>query len=170
MQTLLKPEILSEEVKKDLDIIITTAAIAVINVKTNPNDDALNQSHSPDILESVREANKVSPLLDEFRKQTSKPDNTYNLRDNYLFFEDRLVIPDEGRLHIKLINHIHRQPAVGHSDRNRILELIKDRFYWPRQRKTVKRYIRNYHDCRRAKALIEKYQRLLRPLPIPERL
>jgi hypothetical protein len=58
---------------------------------------------------------------------------------------------------------------VGHSGRNRILEFIKDRFYWPRQRKTIERYIRNYYDCRRVKALIKKYQGLLRPLPILER-
>jgi hypothetical protein len=120
MQTLLKPEMLSEEVKKDLDTIITTTAIAVINVKANPNDDASESGNlpvnansdpelqPPDILKSVRKANKVSPLLDKFRKQTSKPDNTYNLRNNYLFFEDRLIIPDEGRLHVKLIDHIHR--------------------------------------------------------------
>jgi hypothetical protein len=76
MQTLIKPEILSEEVKKDLDTT-TTATVAVIDAKTNP----------PDILESVREANKVSPLF---------------------FFEDRLIMPDEGRLHVKLLNHIHR--------------------------------------------------------------
>jgi hypothetical protein len=42
MQTLLKPEMLSKEVKKDLDTTITTAAVAVINVKASPNDDALN--------------------------------------------------------------------------------------------------------------------------------
>jgi hypothetical protein len=70
-----------------------------------------------------------------------KPDSTYSLRDSYLFFEDRLVVPDEGRLHVKLINYIHRQPAVGYPGYNRILELIKDYFYWPRQRKIIKRYI-----------------------------
>jgi hypothetical protein len=88
--------VLFKEVKKDLNTI--TATIAVVNAKINP----------PDILKSVREVNKVSSLLNKFRKQADKPDNTYNLRDDYLFFEDRLVIPDEGRLHVKLIDHIHR--------------------------------------------------------------
>jgi hypothetical protein len=130
MQTLLKPEMLSEEVKKDLD----TTAVAVVNVEASPNEDT-------DILESVREVNKASPLLNEFREQTNKPDSSYSLRDSYLFFEDRLVVPDEDRLHVKLIDHIHRQSAVGHPGRNRTLKLVRDRFYWPRQHKTVERYI-----------------------------
>jgi hypothetical protein len=96
MQTFLKPEVLSKEVKKNLNTIAAT--IAVINGKINP----LN------ILKSVREINKVSPLLNKFRKQAGKPDNIYSLRNNYLFFEDRLMISDEGRLYVKLINYIHR--------------------------------------------------------------
>jgi hypothetical protein len=67
MQTLLKPEVLSKEVKKDFNT--TTAVIAVVNAKINP----------PNILESVRETNKASPLLNKFRKQAGKPDSTYNL-------------------------------------------------------------------------------------------
>lgn len=33
----------------------------------------------------------------------------------------------------------------------------------------IERYVRNCHECRRAKAPVGKYQGLLRPLPIPER-
>jgi hypothetical protein len=58
---------LSEEVKKNLNI--TAATVAVIDAKINPLD----------IPESVREVNKVSPLLNKFRKQANKPDNTYSL-------------------------------------------------------------------------------------------
>jgi hypothetical protein len=87
---------LSKEVKKNLNI--TAAIIAVINAKIN----------SPNILESVREINKVSSLFNKFRKQANKPDNTYSLRNDYLFFEDRLIMSDEGRLHVKLLNYIHR--------------------------------------------------------------
>jgi hypothetical protein len=65
--SLLKPEMLSEEVKKNLNI--TAATVAVIDAKINPLD----------IPESVREVNKVSPLLNKFRKQANKPDNTYSL-------------------------------------------------------------------------------------------
>jgi NRPS condensation-like uncharacterized protein len=67
MQTLLKPEILSKEVKKNLNT--TTATVAVVNAKINP----------PNILKSVREINKASPLLNKFRKQANKPDSIYSL-------------------------------------------------------------------------------------------
>jgi hypothetical protein len=93
MQTLLKLEMLSKKVKKDFNIIIT-AVIAVVNAKINP----LN------ILKSVREANKASSLLDEFREQANKPNDVYNLRDDYLFFENRLIMSDKDRLRVKLLN------------------------------------------------------------------
>ena len=186
MQTLLKPEMLSIEVKKDLNIPLN---VAVMEAEADAADSASNRtpdvrldsgnlpdSASPDpelqpadILERVREANKASLLLDEFRKQASEPDSAYSLRDGYLFWENRLVVADEDRLRVKLIDHIHRQPAIGHPGRERTLRLIGDRYYWPRLRKTVERYIRNCHECRRTRAPLGKYQGLLRPLPIPER-
>jgi hypothetical protein len=87
---------LSKEIKKNFNIIAAT--IVVINAKINPFN----------ILKSVREINKVSPLFNKFRKQANKSDNIYNLWNDYLFFEDRLIILNEGRLYIKFFNYIHR--------------------------------------------------------------
>jgi hypothetical protein len=69
MQTLLKPGILFTEVKKDLNII-TAATVAVVDTETetNSSDNPDLESHSLDVLENVREANKISPSLKEFRR------------------------------------------------------------------------------------------------------
>lgn len=184
MQTLLKPEMLSTEVKKDLNIAADVAAVETDETDStsnrtpsvrlesgNPSDSA-NPDQEPqpsDILETIRKANKTSPSLDELRRQADDPNNAYSLRDGFLFWDDRLVVADENQLRVKLLDHIHRQPAVGHPGRKRTLQLVRDRYYWPRQRKTIERYLRNCHECRRAKAPSGKYQGLLRPLPIPER-
>jgi transposase InsO family protein len=191
MQTLLKPEMLSDEVKKDLNLTPNVATIGQRSEnETNPNVEQDASTHEtnknieqdastdkasepetnePDILEEIRRTNRTSTTLDELRKRAQDPNEPYNLQNGYLFWENRLVVAEDDRLRTRLISHIHRQPAVGHPGRTRTLQLIRDRYYWLRLRKTVERYVRNCHDCRRAKAPTGKYQGLLKPLPIPER-
>jgi hypothetical protein len=52
----------------------------------------------------------------------------------------------------------------------RIFQLIRDCYYWPQLRKTVKRYVRNYHKYQRIKTPTGKYQSLLKFLLILKRL
>jgi hypothetical protein len=78
---------LSIEVKKNLNIS-TAAAVAVVDIERDPDDDPRNrkpglrlesgnlpdnassnqETRIPDVLECIREANKISPLLNEFRR------------------------------------------------------------------------------------------------------
>ena len=80
-----------------------------------------------------------------------------------------MVVPNEEELQVRLLEHIYCQPAVGHPGQKRTYQLVKARYYWPQQRQMVKQYVRNCHECCRAKAPTGKYQGLLQPLSIPER-
>ena len=57
---------------------------------------------------------------------------------------------------------------VGHPGVAKTLSIMKKRFYWPRMDKTVTQYVRNCHECRRAKASTDTYHGALIPLPIPQ--
>ena len=71
---------------------------------------------------------------------------------------------DHFRLNV--IRQIHDQIAVEHFDYARIFRLINQNYYWSRMNKFIKRYVRNCHLCRRAKALRNKYNDRLNSLSI----
>jgi hypothetical protein len=90
-------------------------------------------------------------------------------RDGRLYYKNRLVIPDDDELKIKILRAAHDAPSGGHPGRGKTLELIQREYYWPRLFETVRRYVSCCHTCRRSKASREKYHGLLKPLPVPER-
>ena len=78
-------------------------------------------------------------------------------------------MPDKKETILEVIRQIHDQVAVGHPGIARTVNVIGRNYYWPGMNKDIRRYVRNCHVCRRAKAPRDKYNGLLKPLPIPER-
>ena len=68
-----------------------------------------------------------------------------------------------------MIREIHDQITFGHPSRHKTISLLALSYYWPKMKDTVQCYIRNCHTCRRAKAPKDRYNGLLKPLPIPTR-
>ena len=90
------------------------------------------------------------------------------VKDGLLYKRNKLWVPAQDELKLEVIRQIHDQPAVGHPGVARTLEMITRNYYWPKMEADIKRYVRNCHVCRRAKAPRDKYNGLLRPLSIPE--
>ena len=63
---------------------------------------------------------------------------------------------------------IHEK-AAGHPGTHKTVELTREAFYWRGMRSDIKRFLRNCHACRRAKAPRHKKFGQLQPLPIPQR-
>lgn len=81
--------------------------------------------------------------------------------------DEKIYVAEKDR--IKILREVHDQPASGHPGVRRTLAMLRRVFFWPKMRATVDQYVRNCHECQRAKAPREKYMGLLRPLPIPDR-
>ena len=47
------------------------------------------------------------------------------LKDNRLYYRDRLVIPNHDELKIKLLRHVHDSPIGGHLGRAKTLYLLQ---------------------------------------------
>ena len=86
---------------------------------------------------------------------------------NCIYWFDRLWVPDN--LQLTVIRDVHNQIATGHPGYQKTISLIARNYYWPGLKKMVWRYILNCHTCRRAKAPRDRYNGLLKPLPIPSR-
>ena len=90
-------------------------------------------------------------------------------REGYLYYRDRLYVPDDPELHAELLRMYHESPVAGHMGRSRTYEALSREYYWPGMLDYVERWTRNCHTCRRATSSREAKQGVLRPLPIPDR-
>lgn len=115
-------------------------------------------------------ANKTSPELSRLRTLfLANPEKMpgYECRQGLLLYKGRLLVGPEGGYRVKLITEAHEQLASGHPGTERTWQLLKPRYYWPRIKGDVKQFVRNCHTCKRSKNKNEKYNGLLKPLPIP---
>lgn len=69
----------------------------------------------------------------------------------------------------RLITWAHTCPATGHPGISRTLELLSRRYWWPRMRVDVQRYVTSCTACARAKVPCTFPTGKLLPLPTPQR-
>jgi hypothetical protein len=55
----------------------------------------------------------------------------YQMEAGLLFYQGRIVVPDNEDLKRDLIATFHDSPIAGHPGQQRTLELISRRYYWP---------------------------------------
>jgi hypothetical protein len=152
-QTLLRPELFDPI--PELNLVETDRSVQQIIEEEYPNDAFIQE-----ILSLIRDGARRSKKL-----SLSECED----REGRLYYRDRLVIPNNDELKIKLLRIAHDSPAGGHSGRGKTLEILQREYYWPRMFETIRRYVACCHTCRRSKASREKYHGLLKPLPVPER-
>ena len=87
-----------------------------------------------------------------------------------LRWRGRIWIPAFKRLRTQLIQSIHDSPLSGHRSRESTRELLARKYTWPSMTQDVRRFVRNCKTCGKSKIWREQKHRLLKPLPIPERI
>lgn len=91
------------------------------------------------------------------------------IRNDLLYVNDRLYVPDVPELRTKVLRDIHDTPPGGHAGRASTYDRLSRLYYWPRMTDSVSRYVKSCHTCKRSKTYREGKQGLLKPLPIPDR-
>src|SRR6185437_13936138 len=86
----------------------------------------------------------------------------------YLGDSDRLYIPADAALRTRLLHECHDLPTAGHLGKDKTLEQVKRRFYWPRMDADVLQYVRTCDACQRNKPSQLTTAGLLQPLPLPD--
>ena len=128
--------------------------------------------------ERVIQANLVDLYCTKLRKSIRTSSSIEGINTRYLsdlFVDtkncirqfDRLWVPDN--LQLTVIRDMHDQIATRHPVYQKTISLIALNYNWPGLKKMVRRYILNCHTYRRAQALRNRYNGLLKLLPIPSR-
>ena len=90
-----------------------------------------------------------------------------------LYFRDRLYVPESLDLDIPirtwLLQMAHDSVETGHPGKNKLYEVISRDYFWPLLSEDCTRFVRNCNGCSRNTGSKQRYQGVLKPLPIPLR-
>ncbi|KAG0153116.1 hypothetical protein PDIDSM_2075 [Penicillium digitatum] len=104
------------------------------------------------LLEAYNQDKVVQSILEALDKNASRhPEITLadcERRGNYLYYRNRLYVPDNDELKAEILRLCHDKPTVGHPGRSKTYELLSREYYWPRVYQYVSDWTKNCHTCR----------------------
>jgi hypothetical protein len=122
------------------------------------------------LVDAILAVNRDFLTLADKRLLAANNQKKYFLQNELLFWQNRLMVPNEGTLRTRLCNEYHRPPHRAHPKRKKIKEIILRQYAWPDLGVFINRYCGNRPECRRSRNVRLKPAELLQPLPIPERV
>ncbi len=108
----------------------------------------------------------ITALRDDQRKLKEFSLAKCTLRSDRVYYRDRLLILEDEKLRLRLLQLSHDTSIANHSEKVKIYEILSRHYYWFKMIKTVVRFVRNCHLCSRVKISREKYQKALKSLDV----
>jgi hypothetical protein len=144
---------------------LVAAAIVLFAEETVPPH---RISAATTLLADIKEAIDADPAYRaELNKRRTRGD-PLQVVGGFLRLKDRLYIPNDLALQTRILQECHDAPTGGHLGKDKTLEQVKRRFYWPGMDKTIVAYVTTCDACQRNKPSQQSPMGPLMPLPIPE--
>jgi hypothetical protein len=119
---------------------------------------------SPEFADLIREGYSQDSFYEDEGEWTK--DSRIEARARYFCRLDRLCIPRNSELRLKLITELHESSSFGHKGVASTLAKALDRFWWKRLRQDAKDFCERSVVCRRAK-IRPQMAATLYPLHVP---
>ena len=119
-----------------------------------------------DIKRSWEEDSKIQSIIQDLTRDPATHPH-YKWRDNCLFRKGKLVAGNNIELQHQLINVYHDTSLGGHSGSTVTTARVASIFYWKKQQKQIRQYVRECPTCQQYKTENMATPGLLQPLPIP---
>nr|AAS66950.1 polyprotein [Melampsora lini] len=182
---LLKPENLPEDAFIDeLDMI--ELWIEQDNSMIMIDENELEESKEEEQNTKTMEIMKDSDILFEIKKKSQQDEDMkkimslceempqskllkgYHVSADVLYFQNRVVVPNDKDIKVQILRSRHDSLLAGHPGRMRTLALLKRSYYWKSMKAFVNNYVDGCQSCQRVKSRTEKPFGTLQPLPIPQ--
>lgn len=123
----------------------------------------------PNIFQEIKVAYQedrvTKALLQEvLNKPTSLPE--YCVYDGLLLCKERIVIPNNQELRLKLMKYLHDYQISGHGLTKTLHKAYKE-VMWPGLKRDIRNYVQSCRVCQTCKFDQQKPVGLLQPLPLP---
>ncbi len=108
----------------------------------------------------------VTALRDDQRKLKEFLLAKCTLRNDRIYYKNRLLILEDEELRLRLLQLSHDTSIASHSNKVKIYEILSHHYYWLEMIESIAHFICNCHLYFRVKVSREKYQRALKSLDV----
>ena len=116
---------------------------------------ATSRKNENDIQAAFKEDRLASEIIEALKtgQKTHKlvPLGKCQQKDNVIYVNGLLYVPDNSALQLKVLKSCHDHPAAGHLGTAATYKLVTHDYWWPKIRHTITRYIWNCETCTRIK-------------------
>jgi hypothetical protein len=122
------------------------------------------------LVNAILAANRDFSTLADKRFLAAANQKEYFLQNELLFWQNCLMVSNEGTLRTRLCDEYHRPLYQAHPERKKMREIMLRQYAWPGLGVFINRYYGNCPECRRSRNIRLKPAGLLQLLPILERV
>ena len=107
------------------------------------------------------------PILNKSEKQLNIVKG-FQLVDDLLYFKERLYIPADKELKLRILAEVYDIPIAAHPGYIKLYNTLRKSFYWNGLKRDALSYVTRCLSCQRIKAERVKYPGKLQPNDIPQ--
>ena len=119
------------------------------------------------LQDDIQLASRADPVYQDALVRRHTRNSPLRVSDGRLYCGDRVYIPADLALQTRILLECH--DASGHLGKDKTMEQVKRRFYWPGMDETVRKYVTSCDACQRNKPSQQAPMGPMKPLPIPTR-
>ncbi|KEP45877.1 putative Transposon Tf2-1 polyprotein [Rhizoctonia solani 123E] len=116
------------------------------------------ESHLQTLIEGALDKDKdLEEILHYFQVKQENAGITlwrtfkdYHMEAGLLFYQNKIVVPNDEDIKLRLLYLHHNNPIAGHPGRQRTLELVTQHYWWPGMRSYVYNHVDSCEECQRA--------------------
>jgi hypothetical protein len=122
------------------------------------------------LLADIHDAIKVDPAYQSELNKRRQRSDLIQVQGGFLYHHlNRLYVPNDLALQTRILQECHDAPTGGHLGKDKTVEQVKRRFYWPGMDKFIAQYVTSCDACQRNKPSQQAPMGPMMPLPIPAR-
>ena len=91
--------------------------------------------------------------------------NKFIISDGFVYRANKLCILDSS-VHLLLLQEAHVGGLMGHFGAKKTMDVLAARFFWPKMKRHVERFVAHCTPCQKAKSWLKPHSLYL-PRPIP---
>jgi len=119
-----------------------------------------------------------SDIVKEIKRNNTREQEVVQAlkKEDRLIWEEHGIVHMEGRIYVsnnkktreKILKKNHDLVDMGHLGQQRMLELIKQNYWWPESKENIRKYMQECFKCQQNKVQHQKKVGELHPLEIPQ--
>jgi hypothetical protein len=136
-----------------------------------PTSSVINSmsSISTSLVEDITQAALIDAKYQSALTKRRTRTDPIQVKDGRLVCGDRVYVPNDLTLQTRIMQECHDSSTGGHLGKEKTIEQVKRRFYWPGMDALIQKYVTSCDSCQRNKPSQQSPIGLLKPLPIPDR-